>query len=38
VVHGSRCRYDLQSGRFDAPALFSDNNAKAVLRASPGDF
>ena len=38
VVHGWRCRYDLQSGRFDAPALFSDNNAKAVLPASPGDF
>jgi hypothetical protein len=38
VVHGWRCRYDLQSGRFDAPALFSDNNAKAVVPASPGDF
>ena len=35
VVHGWRCRYDLQSGR---SALFSDNNAKAVLPASPGDF
>jgi hypothetical protein len=29
VVHGWRCRYDLQTGKFDAPALFSDNNAKA---------
>jgi hypothetical protein len=38
VVHGWRCRYDLQSGKFDAPALFSDNNAKAVVPASPGDF
>ena len=24
VVHGWRCRYDLQTGKFDAPALFSD--------------
>ena len=38
VVHGWRCRYDLQTGKFDAPAIFSDNNAKAVVPASPGDF
>ena len=31
VVHGWRCRYDLQTGKFDVPALFSDNNAKAVV-------
>jgi hypothetical protein len=31
VVHGWRCRYDLESGKFDVPALFSDNNAKAVV-------
>jgi hypothetical protein len=38
VVHGWRCRYDLQTGKFDAPALFSDNNAKAVVPKSPGAF
>src|SRR5215470_10734601 len=38
VVHGWRCRYDLQTGKFDAPAIFSDNNAKAVVPASPGAF
>ena len=31
VVNGWRCRYDLQTGKFDVPALFSDNNAKAVV-------
>jgi hypothetical protein len=31
VVNGWRCRYDLESGKFDVPALFSDNNAKAVV-------
>jgi hypothetical protein len=31
VVHGWRCRYDLESGKFDVPALFSDNNAKAIV-------
>jgi hypothetical protein len=31
VVNGWHCRYDLQTGRFDVPALFSDGNAKAVL-------
>jgi hypothetical protein len=36
VVHGWRCRYDLQTGKFDAPALFSKNNAKAVMPVSPG--
>jgi hypothetical protein len=37
VVSGWRCRYDLQTGKFDVPALFSDNNAKAVVAKSPGD-
>ncbi len=31
VVHGWRCRYDLESGRFDVPALFAGNNAKAIM-------
>ena len=31
VVHGWRCRYDLQTGKFDVPALFSRDNAKAVV-------
>lgn len=31
VVHGWRCRYDLQTGKFDVPRLFSSDNAKAVV-------
>jgi hypothetical protein len=31
VVNGWRCRYDLQTGKFDVPALFSENNAKAIV-------
>jgi hypothetical protein len=31
VVHGWRCRYDLETGKFEAPAVFSDHNAKAVM-------
>jgi hypothetical protein len=31
VVHGWRCRYDLQTGKFDVPARFSAGNAKAVV-------
>jgi hypothetical protein len=31
VVRGLRCRYDLESGKFDVPALFSENNAKAIV-------
>jgi hypothetical protein len=31
VVNGWRCRYDLQTGKFDVPALFSEGNAKAVV-------
>ena len=31
VVHDWRCRYDLQTGKFDVPALFSAGNAKAVV-------
>lgn len=36
VVHGWRCRYDLQTGKFDVPAVFSRHNAKAVVAATPG--
>ena len=31
VVHGWRCRYDLQTGKFDVPARFSAGNTKAVV-------
>jgi hypothetical protein len=31
TVHGWRCRYDLQTGKFDVPPLFSNDNAKAVV-------
>ncbi len=31
VVNGWRCRYDLQTGKFDVPALFSRDNAKALV-------
>ena len=31
VVHDWRCRYDLQTGKFDVPTLFSGDNAKAVV-------
>jgi hypothetical protein len=31
VVNGWRCRYDLQISKFDVPALFSADNAKAVV-------
>jgi hypothetical protein len=31
VVHGWRCRYDLQTGNFDVPPRFSADNAKAVV-------
>ena len=31
VVNGWHCRYDLQTGKFDVPALFSRQNAKAVV-------
>jgi hypothetical protein len=33
-VRDWRCRYDLQSGRFDVPADFADNNAKAIAPQS----
>jgi hypothetical protein len=35
VVHSWSCRYDLQTGKFDVPALLSDHNAKAVVPESP---
>ena len=28
TVHSWRCRYDLQTGKFDVPPLFSNDNAK----------
>jgi hypothetical protein len=31
VVNGWRCRYDLDTGKFDVPPMFSRDNAKAVL-------
>jgi hypothetical protein len=31
VVQSWSCRYDLQTGKFDVPALLSDHNAKAVV-------
>jgi hypothetical protein len=31
VVHSWSCRYDLKTGKFDAPALFSDHNAEAIV-------
>lgn len=31
VVHEWRCRYDLQTGKFDVPEVFSASNAKAVV-------
>ena len=31
VVNGWRCRYDLQTGKFEVPPLFSRDNAKAVV-------
>jgi hypothetical protein len=37
VVRGWRCRYDLQTGKFDVPPAFSADNAKAFVPKSPGD-
>ncbi len=31
VVNGWHCRYDLQTGKFDVPAVFSADNAKALV-------
>ncbi len=30
-VHGWRCRYDLQTGKFDVPSDFAANNKKALV-------
>jgi hypothetical protein len=30
VVNGWHCRYDLQTGKFDVPAMFAKDNAKAL--------
>lgn len=30
VLHGWRCRYDLQTGKFDVPPDFADHNAEAI--------
>ena len=35
VVTDWSCRYDLQTGKFDAPTVFSGHNAKAVVPVSP---
>ena len=35
VVNDWRCRYDLQTGKFDVPPLFANDNAKAVVPVSP---
>jgi len=35
VVTDWTCRYDLQTGKFDVPPLFSGHNAKAVVPVSP---
>lgn len=35
VVNGWRCRYDLQTGKFDVPALFAKDNAKALVPSHP---
>jgi hypothetical protein len=31
VVNGWQCRYDLQTGEFDVPAIFARDNAKALV-------
>jgi hypothetical protein len=31
-LNGWRCRYELQTGKFDVPASFAKNNAKAIAR------
>lgn len=33
VPNGWRCRYDLQTGKFDVPADFAENNTKAIAPA-----
>jgi hypothetical protein len=35
VVNGWRCRYDLETGKFDVPTIFAKDNAKAVMPESP---
>jgi hypothetical protein len=37
TVRDWRCRYDLQEGKFDVPAIFAEGNAKAIVPKSPGD-
>ena len=36
VVNDWRCRYDLETGKFDVPPLFSASNAKALVPRAPG--
>jgi len=31
TVHGWRCRYDLQTGKFDVPPVLLQHNAKAIV-------
>jgi hypothetical protein len=35
VLRGWHCRYDLQSGKFDVPPDFAENNAKAIAPEAP---
>jgi hypothetical protein len=37
VVNGWRCRYDLETGKFDVPAVFAKDNAKAVVSGGEAD-
>jgi hypothetical protein len=30
-VNGWWCRFDLETGKFDVPAIFAEENAKAVV-------
>ena len=36
VVNDWRCRYDLQTGKFYVPSVFSSDKAKAVAIETPG--
>jgi hypothetical protein len=37
TVRDWRCRYDLEAGKFDVPAIFAKSNAEALVPKSPGD-
>ena len=36
VVNGWRCRYDLQTGKFDVPAVFARTMRRPSCRSEPG--